>query len=56
VSDPVHLVSAGEVTRGWSTSVAVCGEVVTGGLDSEEDPSYCPGCVREALRWCASRE
>lgn len=51
----VHLLSAGEVFRqGYlSTSVAVCGEPVTSAADSEEDPSYCPDCVREALRWCA---
>jgi hypothetical protein len=51
----VHLLPAGEVFRqGYpATSVAVCGEPVTSGADSEEDPSYCPDCVREALRWCA---
>ncbi|MGH3823349.1 MAG: hypothetical protein ACRDRA_11055 [Pseudonocardiaceae bacterium] len=51
----VHLLPAGEVSRQGcpSTSVAVCGEPVTSGSDSEDDPSYCPDCVREALRWCA---
>lgn len=52
----VHLLPAGEVfLQGYpATSVAVCGEPVTGAADSEEDPSYCPECVREALRWCAT--
>lgn len=57
VSDPVHLLPAGEVFRwgyGGSTSVAVCGEVVAGAPDDgEEDPRYCAACVHEALRWCA---
>lgn len=50
----VHLLPAGKVFRqGYpSTSVAVCGALVTSGPDSEEDPSYCPECVPEALRWC----
>ncbi|MGH3825278.1 MAG: hypothetical protein ACRDRA_20930 [Pseudonocardiaceae bacterium] len=49
----VHLFPAGEVFRGWSTSVAVCGELVTSEPGREEDPHYCPECVRAALRWCA---
>jgi hypothetical protein len=50
-----HLLPAGELFRpGYSgTSVAVCGEPVTSGPDSEEDPNYCPDCVSEVLRWCA---
>ena len=50
----VHLLPAGEVFRhgyGGSTFVAVCGELVTSGSDGEEDPSYCPDCVSEAIRW-----
>lgn len=51
----VHLLPAGEVFRqGYgSTSVAVCGELVTRETDTENDPHYCPECVRAALRWCA---
>ncbi len=51
----VHLLPAGELFRqGYpSTSVAVCGELVTSRPDSEEDPSYCPECVRAAIRRCA---
>ncbi|MGH3824146.1 MAG: hypothetical protein ACRDRA_15150 [Pseudonocardiaceae bacterium] len=51
----VHLLTAGEAFRqGYpSTSVAVCGELVTSGPDGENDPRYCPECVRAALRWCA---
>jgi hypothetical protein len=52
----VHLLSADELFRRdypASTGVAVCGELVTSGPDSEEDPHYCGDCVREALRWCA---
>jgi hypothetical protein len=54
----VHLLSAGEVFReGYpTTSVAVCGEPVTSGLDSDEDPRYCPQCVRAAQQWCAPPE
>jgi hypothetical protein len=50
-----HLLAAGELFRqGYlGTSVAVYGEPVTSGPDSEDDPSYCPDCVREVLRWCA---
>ncbi len=52
----VHLLPAGELFRqGYpSTSVAVCGELVTNGPDGDEDPHYCPRCVRAALRWCAT--
>ena len=51
----VHLFPAGELFRQdySGTFVAVCGEPVTSGPDSQENPSYCPDCVREALRWCA---
>lgn len=49
----VHLLPAGEVFRGWSTSVAVCGELVTSEPDGDEDSRYCAECVHEALRWCA---
>jgi hypothetical protein len=51
----VHLLPAGEHFRqGYrSTPVAVCGEPVTSGADGEDDPHYCPDCVREAIRWCA---
>lgn len=53
----VHLLPAGEVFRhgyGGSASVAVCGELVASGSDGEEDPSYCPDCVHEAIRWSAA--
>lgn len=33
--------------------MAVCGELVTNEVGGEEDPRYCPDCVREAIRWCA---
>ena len=56
VSESVHLVAAGEVSRGWRTVVAVCGEVVTGGPEGGENPRYCAGCVREAIRWCCGGE
>lgn len=57
VSDPVHLVAAGEASRGWSTLVTLCGEVDTDGPEgSAEDPRYCTECVREAIRWCAGSE
>lgn len=51
----MHLLPAGELFRqGYpSTSVAVCGELVTSKPDSEENPAYCPECVRAAIRWCA---
>lgn len=49
----VHLLAAGgEVSRGWGTSVAVCGALVTSGAEGEEDPRYCADCVRAAIRWC----
>ncbi|MGH3973050.1 MAG: hypothetical protein ACRDS9_06970 [Pseudonocardiaceae bacterium] len=51
----VHLLPAGEAFwQGYpSTSVAVCGEPVTNEPDGENDPYYCPACVRAAIRWCA---
>jgi hypothetical protein len=52
----VHLLPMGELFRqgyGESTSVAVCGELVTSGVSGDEDPRYCPDCVREAIRWNA---
>lgn len=51
----VHLLPADEAFRqGYeSTGVAVCGDLVTGEPDGENDPHYCPGCVRAAIRWCA---
>ena len=52
----VHLLPLGELFRqgyGASTSVAVCGELVTSVASSDEDPRYCPDCVREAIRWNA---
>ncbi len=51
----VHLLPAGEhFQQGYaSTPVAVCGELVTSAPGGEEEPRYCPECVREALRWCA---
>lgn len=54
----VHLLAAGEVFRQGcgGALVAVCGEAVTSGPDGEEDPSYCPDCVRAAIRWCAQPE
>jgi hypothetical protein len=53
----VHLLPAGEVfTQGYpNTPVAVCGEPVTSGPDSDEEPRYCPECVSAALRRCAQR-
>jgi hypothetical protein len=56
VSEPVHLVAAGEASRGWRTLVALCGEVDTDGPDGGENPRYCAECVREAIRWCAGSE
>ncbi|HEX6402143.1 MAG TPA: hypothetical protein VF003_03105 [Pseudonocardiaceae bacterium] len=53
MSESIHLVPAGEVSRGWSTSVAVYGEVVTGGPGGGENPRYCVECIREAIRWRA---
>jgi hypothetical protein len=50
--DTVFLRASGHCNAG-STSVAVCGELVTSEPDGEEDPSYCPKCVRAAIRWCA---
>jgi hypothetical protein len=44
---------AGEVSWGWSTSVAVCGELVTSAASSGDDEHYRVECVHEALRWCA---
>lgn len=51
----VHLLAAGEMFwQGYPcTPVAVCGEPVTNGPDSEEEPTYCPECVRAAVQWCA---
>jgi hypothetical protein len=52
----VHLLAVGELFRqgyGGSTPVAVCGELVTSGTGEEDEPRYCPDCVREAIRWCA---
>lgn len=50
----VHLLlPARELFRagyGTSTAVAVCGELVTDQTDGEEDPSYCPDCVRAAIQ------
>lgn len=53
----VHLLAAGELFwQGYpSMGVAVCGEPVTSGPQLE-NPRYCPGCVREALWWCAGGE
>jgi hypothetical protein len=40
--------------RGYPcTPVAVCGEPLTSGSDSEDDPNYCPDCVRAAIQGCA---
>jgi hypothetical protein len=51
----VHLLAAGEmVRRGYPcTPVAVCGEPVTSGPEGEDDPNYCPDCVRAAIQGCA---
>ncbi|MGH3670897.1 MAG: hypothetical protein ACRDSH_09700 [Pseudonocardiaceae bacterium] len=55
MSDSVHLLPAGEAfqQRGCypNTPVAVCGEPVNSGPDSEEDPRFCPACVRAVIRW-----
>lgn len=56
VGSAVHLVSAGglfQLGYGFMSAVGVCGELVTDGPDSEEDPRYCPDCVRAAIRWSA---
>lgn len=53
LGDAVHLLAAGELFRqgyGANTAVAVCGKLVTSGADGNEDPDYCPDCVREAIR------
>jgi hypothetical protein len=50
----VHLLPAGELfEQGYpSTSVAVCGELVTSAPDGdEEDPGYCGDCVHAAIQW-----
>lgn len=54
----VHLLPAGELfEQGYpSTPVAVCGEPVTSAPEGEDEPGYCPDCVREAVRWCAQPE
>ena len=57
-----HLLVAADVLRPgyWADSqIAVCGEVVQpenspveGSEEEEEDdPTYCPKCVRAAVRW-----
>ncbi|MGH3694923.1 MAG: hypothetical protein ACRDRX_13210 [Pseudonocardiaceae bacterium] len=60
VGRAAHLLPAGEAFRqGYpSTPVAVCGEPMTSAPGGEDDPHYCPECVRTAIRWCApiSRE
>jgi hypothetical protein len=52
--DTVFLRASGHCNAG-STSVAVCGELVTSEPDGEEDPSYCPMCVRGYPVVCAAR-
>ncbi len=50
----VPLLAAGELFQqgyGSMSAVAVCGELVTEETDGEEDPCYCPQCVRAAIRW-----
>ncbi len=49
----VHLPAADELCQqgyGSMSAVAVCGELVTEETD-DEDPRYCPQCVRAAIRW-----
>jgi hypothetical protein len=55
LGEAVHLFPAGELLpQGYPrTPVAVCGKLVTGEPDGEDDPPYCPECVRTVLRWCA---
>lgn len=51
----VHLLAAGEMfRRGYPcTPVAVCGEPLTSEPECEDDPIYCPDCVRAAIQGCA---
>ena len=53
-----HLLVAADVLRPgyWADShIAVCGTEIHPGngqaVEVEEDPGYCPVCVRAAVRW-----
>lgn len=53
-----HLLVAADALSAeyWGSSqIAVCGAEVHLGsgtaVDAEEDPRYCPACVRAAVRW-----
>jgi hypothetical protein len=57
-----HLLVARDVLgpEYWGASqIAVCGVEVHPGSDpmvtAEEDPGYCPACVRAAVRWNTRR-
>ena len=57
-----HLLVATDVLSAgyWGSSqVAVCGaEIHPGGgtvMAADEDPAYCPVCVRAAVRWSTRR-
>jgi hypothetical protein len=51
----VHLLPAGELfEQGYpDTSMAVCGEPVDSKPTGENDPRYCPECVRATIRCSA---
>jgi len=55
------LVAADVLNEGYqgSIQIAVCGAEVQPGsgaaVGSDEDPGYCRGCVRAAVRWNARR-
>jgi hypothetical protein len=57
-ADVSHLLVAHDALRTgyWGAShIAVCGiEIHPGsaaGAEADEDPRYCPACVRAAVRW-----
>jgi hypothetical protein len=53
LSSLVHLIPADKSVCTGSTLVAACGELVTDEPDVEDDPIFCPKCVRTVIRWSA---
>jgi hypothetical protein len=55
------LVAADVLSPGYEASIqiAVCGVEVDPGstttVEAEDDPGYCPACVRAAVRWNTRR-